>query len=256
MSWLLLAPVGLFVGASIGVVGGGGSLIAVPALVYLADQSPREAQATALLVVTLAAVAGLIGFACSGDVRWRAGVAFGLAAGSAALATSVLNARVDPDVLLLAFVPVMAAGAWLMASPRARRPASFVPWRFGVRRGEVVKVLLLGLGTGAVIGFFGVGGGFVIVPALVIALRFSIPEAIGTSLLVIVLSSQLALADRISSGDVNFGIAAPFAAAALAGVLIGRRLATRLDGERLRRGFAVLLALTAAYTAVRSIVAL
>ncbi len=256
MKGILLSPIGLLIGLAMGALGGGGSLIAVPVLVYLAGQGTREAQATALLVVSLAALAALVAYLRDDEVRWRAGAAFGLAAGVSAYFGSRLSARLDADLLLLIFTPVMLAGAAAMVSDRAREPATFMPWRFGLEGREVAKVLVLGLAVGWLIGLFGVGGGFVIVPALVLVLHMDTRAAVGTSLLVILIGSQFALAERISSGDVDWAIAVPFSIAALGGALAGQRLANRVEGETLHRVFAAMIVVAAVYTAVRSAAAL
>jgi uncharacterized protein len=253
---LLASPLGALIGLLMGAFGGGGSLIAIPVLVYLVDQAPRSAQATALVIVMAASITGLVSHVRGGDVRWRMGVAFGLAAGASALAGSILNRELDPDVLLLAFAPVMMAGAAAMVSERAQAPASFTPWRFGVDAGEVLRVIGLGLLVGWIIGLFGVGGGFVIVPALVLVMHLSMVEAVGTSLLVVTIASAFALADRLGTGDVEWAVALPFSIAALLGALAGRKLAERVEDERLQRAFAALIVLAAIYTAVRSALAL
>jgi uncharacterized protein len=249
---LLISPLGGLIGLLMGAFGGGGSLIAIPVLVYLAGQSPRAAQATALVIVIAASLTALVSHVRGGEVRWRMGIAFGLAAGVSAYAGSVLNEKLDPDVMLLVFAPVMVAGAVAMTSERARRPSEFTPWRLGVETGEFVRVVVLGLLTGWIIGLFGVGGGFVIVPALVLVMRLSMLEAVGTSLLVVILASSFALVDRLATGDVEWAIAVPFSIAALLGALLGRRLATRLEGRGLQLAFAGLIVFAALYTGLRS----
>jgi uncharacterized membrane protein YfcA len=139
-----------------------------------------------------------------------------------------------------------------MVSESARRPSQFQPWRLGIKRASVIRVVGYGLLVGWVIGLFGVGGGFVIVPVLVLGLRFSITEAIATSLLVIVIGSSFALVERIASGDVDWAIAIPLSVAAGFGAIAGRSLAGRVDSEGLRRAFAGLIVVAAAYTAIRS----
>jgi uncharacterized protein len=252
MKGLAAAPLGALIGLLMGAFGGGGSLIAIPILVYLVDQSPRAAQATALVIVIAASVAALTSHVRGGEVRWRMGLVFGLAAGVSAFAGSVVNQSLDPDVMLLAFSPVMVAGAAAMASERAQRPSEFTPWRFGIETGEAIRVVALGLLTGWIIGLFGVGGGFVIVPALVLVMHLSMLEAVGTSVLVVVLASSFALVDRLATGDVDWAIAVPFSLAALVGALAGRRLATRMQGRGLHLAFAGLIVLAALYTALRS----
>jgi uncharacterized protein len=252
MSGAWASPLGALVGLLMGAFGGGGSLIAIPILVYIVGQGTIEAQATALVIVSAASLAGLAAHLRGDDVRWRMGLTFGLAAGASALVGSAFAERLDPDVLLLAFSPVMIAGAWLLVSDRVRRPADFQPWRFGVEMHEVARVVALGLAAGLGIGLFGVGGGFVIVPVLVLVLHLSMVEAVGTSLLIVLMGSAFALANRIADGAVDATIAIPFSIAALLGAVAGRRLAERANVERLQRGFAGLIVVAAVYTGVRS----
>ena len=252
MSGLAASPLGALIGVLMGAFGGGGSLLAVPLLVYVVGQDVREAQATSLVIVIVASIIALAAYARGDQVRRRAGATFGLAAGLSALAGSALSQGLNPDVLLLAFTPLMLAGAYAMVSDSARRPSQFQPWRLGIKRASVIRVVGYGLLVGWVIGLFGVGGGFVIVPVLVLGLRFSITEAIATSLLVIVIGSSFALVERIASGDVDWVIAIPLSVAAGFGAIAGRSLAGRVDSEGLRRAFAGLIVVAAAYTAIRS----
>jgi uncharacterized protein len=252
----VLIPIGLLIGLMLGSVGGGGSLIAVPALVYLGDQSVRGAQAGALLVVIAAAAVGSASYLRRGEVRWRAGLAFGLAAAASSLVGSLLSRQLDPDVLLLAFAPVMIVGAAAMVRERGRSESGFQPWRLGVSVSSARRVTLLGLAVGGVTGLFGVGGGFVIMPALVVGLGFAITEAVGTSLMVSIISSLVALADRLHGSELDWQVIGPFAAAAMLGVLLGSVLGLRTSSEALVRWFAGLIIGTALYTGAHSLAAL
>jgi len=252
MSGVEAAPLGLAIGLLMGAFGGGGSLLAVPALVYIVGQSVRDAQATSLVIVIASALVGLSAYRRDDHVRLRAGAAFGLAAGISALAGSALNRHLDPDALLLAFTPLMLAGAFAIVSDAARRPAQFRPWRFGISSSSAVRVTVYGLMVGWIIGLFGVGGGFVIVPVLVLGLRLSMTEAVATSLLVVIIGSCFALAERLSAGDVDWSIALPLSLTAAVGAVAGRLLVDRIDGESLRRAFAGGIVVAAIYTAVRS----
>ncbi|MGD9736045.1 MAG: sulfite exporter TauE/SafE family protein [Solirubrobacterales bacterium] len=251
-----LLAAGAAIGVALGAVGGGGSLLAVPALVYLGDQSVRSAQAGSLIVVIAASALGVLHYLRRGEVRWRAGLAFGLAAGAASLAASLLSRGIDPDLLLLAFAPVMALGAVAMLTERAALASRFRPWRHGVSARGLAEVLLAGLAVGSLTGLFGVGGGFVIVPVLVLGLGFGIAEATGTSLLVIVVGAAPALAERLGSAAVEWSIVGPFAAAVLAGVLAGTGIGRRASARALTRGFALVVVLTALYTGTRALLAL
>jgi len=252
----LLIPIGVLIGLLLGSVGGGGSLVAVPALVYVGDQSVRGAQAGALVVVVAASAIGLAAYLRRADVRWRAGLAFGAAAGVSSLAGSLLSRQLDPNVLLLAFAPVMVLGAVAMVGERGRAASTFRPWREGISPGPAARVALFGLATGWLTGLFGVGGGFVIVPVLVLGLGFGLGEAVGTSLLVIIIGSLVALGERLPGGAVDWAVIVPFAAAAVTGVLAGSLVGERVSTLALTRWFAVLVVATAAYTATAAFVAL
>ena len=119
-----------------------------------------------------------------------------------------------------------------------------------------MKVVVAGTVVGLLTGFFGVGGGFVIVPALVLALGFTMAEAVGTSLLVITINSVVALSTRLQAGSIEWGTVIPFTIASMIGVVIGSRLASTRDSSSLQRWFVGLLVVVAVYTAVRSALAL
>ena len=116
----------------------------------------------------------------------------------------------------------------------------------------ILRVIVAGTIVGLLTGFFGVGGGFVIVPALVLALGFTMPEAIGTSLLVITINSAVALTTRLQAGAIEWGTVIPFTVASLLGVIVGSRLAHTRDSSSLQRWFVGLLVVVAVYTAARS----
>ncbi len=269
MRSLLASPLGFLIGLSLGTLGGGGSILAVPALVYAAGQSPKEATTTSLVLVAMTALFGIVPHWRAGRVRVLPGLAFGLAGIGGSLLGSHWNHSVDQDVLLLAFSGLMLVAAWAMwrrnrhtadavhdTSPRSVGAAALAVTHVRPDAATVVKVLLAGSGVGLLTGFFGVGGGFVIVPALVLALRFSMPEAVGTSLLVITINAVIALGSRLDTGSIDWGTVIPFTIASLGGVTVGGRLAGKVDSAVLQRWFVWLLVAVAAYTATRSTIAL
>lgn len=274
MRALLASPLGFLIGLSLGALGGGGSILAVPALVYGAGQDPKAATTTSLLIVGVSALFGMVSHQRAGRVRIGTGLVFGAVGIGGSLLGSSLNRSVDPNVLLLAFSGLMVIAAWRMwASSRrpaagspAGPPASAGPRSVGAAVSTIdrhrldvataLKVALAGSLVGLLTGFFGVGGGFVIVPALVLALRFEMPEAVGTSLLVIAVNSAFALSQRVVTTGIDWATATPFLVAAMMGVLSGTRLARRVPAQKLSRWFVGLLVAVAAYTAVRSILAL
>jgi uncharacterized membrane protein YfcA len=272
MRGLLASPLGLLIGVSLGALGGGGSILAVPALVYAAGQDPKAATTTSLVLVTITALIGIIPHWRAGRVRFTAGALFGLAGVGGSLLGSYWNEAVDPDVLLFAFSMLMLVAAYAMwrrlprptptESPRsvgAAARADTAPAHTNGLHLDLVtatKVFVAGSFVGVLTGFFGVGGGFVIVPALVLALGFTMPEAVGTSLLVIAVNSTVALMTRLPGGTVEWGIVIPFTVASLIGVFLGSRLASTRDPSFLQKWFVVLLVAVALYTAGQSIVAL
>jgi uncharacterized membrane protein YfcA len=262
---LLASPLGFLIGLSLGAFGGGGSILAVPALVYAAGQDAKHATSTSLVVVALTALVGVIPHWRAGRVRVGAGTIFGVAGVGGSLLGSNLNQAADPDLLLVAFSVLMlvaatamwrrSAGTRAVARPRAVGAAYAVPGATA-SMGTVVRVLVAGTVVGLLTGFFGVGGGFVVVPALVLALRFDMPDAIGTSLLVIGINSIVALASRWQAGTIEWGTVVPFAVASIIGVAAGSRLASTRDSSSLQKGFIGLLVAVAIYTGVRSGIAL
>ncbi len=274
MRGLLASPLGFLIGLSLGALGGGGSILAVPALVYAAGQTPKQATTTSLVLVAITAVIGIVPHWRAGRVRLGAGAVFGLAGIAGSLLGSNWNKAADPDVLLLAFSGLMMVAAYFMwrrlrnsgraaaagsqtVTPTADSvpaPATGVAVR--IDPSTIVKVIVAGTVVGLLTGFFGVGGGFVIVPALVLALGFSMPEAIGTSLIVITINSVVALTTRLQPGTIEWGTVAPFTIASLLGVIVGSRLAGARDSSSLQRWFVGLLVVVAVYTATRSTLAL
>lgn len=267
MRALLASPLGLLIGLSLGALGGGGSILAVPALVYAAGQTAKGATTTSLILVAITSIIGIVPHWRAGRVRLLPGALFGLAGVGGSLLGSRWNSSADPDVLLLAFSGVMVTAGVAMLR-RARRqkaateqtgtpPSAATSAATAVRAdtATVVKVLVAGSFVGLLTGFFGVGGGFVIVPALVLALGFTMPEAVGTSLLVITINSAVALTTRLQGGSIEWGTVIPFTVASLIGVTIGGRLAGSRDSSTLQQWFVGLLFAVAAYTAVKSAIA-
>lgn len=259
MRALLASPLGFLIGLSLGALGGGGSILAVPALVYAAGQDPKSATTTSLVLVTITALIGIIPHWRAGRVRFAAGTVFGLAGVGGSLLGSAGNEAVDADVLLLAFSALMLVAAHAMWRRLATQTPTEVATHAVVVRLDLataVKVITAGSFIGLLTGFFGVGGGFVIVPALVLALGFTMPEAVGTSLLVIAVNSTVALATRLPGGSVEWGTVVPFTVASLIGVFVGSRLASTRDPSFLQKWFIGFLVVVAAYTATNSIIAL
>ena len=371
---LLAIAAGLLIGLSLGALGGGGSILTVPALVYLLGQRPHQATAASLLVVGIAAITGAVTHARARRVRFGAGIAFGLLGVAGSYAGSRASEAVAPDALLAGFSLLMLAAAGAMiarrgsprrhgapgpqdcpdgrilripagsaisphgepaagragpeppllaglavppalgradaqpaagraatallerppvdaprcdipigghpvrslaatavtarqAAPTAQPPTAQPPtppvagwWQRLARltragAGRPALIAAVATGVGFITGFFGVGGGFLVVPVLVLVLGFDMAAAAGTSLLVIAIDSAAALAARAGHGGLalDWPIIATFTAAAVAGSLVGGRLAGRVSPHRLTAAFTVLIVAVACYTLARSL---
>ena len=250
----IAVPAGLLIGVLLGALGGGGSILTVPVLVYLLGQEPHAATTGALLIVGITAAAGMIAHWRAGRVRLAPGIAFGVLGVAGSYAGTRLSSSVPPDLLLSLFAGLLLAAAVAMLRRRpgtARRRERAGGSTIGRR---ILKITAAATGVGLLTGFFGVGGGFVIVPALVLVLGFGMPAAVGTSLLVIAINSAAALAARLGGPvALDWPLLGVFTAAALAGALAGNRLASRVDPARLGTAFTVLLIAVAAYSLARSL---
>ncbi|MGW7572450.1 sulfite exporter TauE/SafE family protein [Streptomyces sp. NPDC054765] len=343
MSVLIAAaalPCGLLIGLLLGALGGGGSVLAVPALVYLLGQSPHEATAGALIVVTVGAVTGLVCHARAGRVRWAAGAVFGVLGTAGSYLGSRWSAALDPAMLMAAFAGLLlvvaamlvvrglrewrvaargggplreaagsvsleeptgsaslgdsagdsaggpaglfSAGDSAEASPgdsigavplrdlvkpvalrdpaqtaptaptaqsslpaQPAQPARRVRSARPTRPTRPLRFAMTASAVGLLTGFFGVGGGFVVVPALTLVLGLEMPVAIGTSLLVILINSLTALGTRAGTGALDWPLLAGFAACAAVGSHLGNRLTTRLRPQTLTTAFACLVTVLA-----------
>jgi uncharacterized membrane protein YfcA len=304
MSLAVATVLALLIGLSLGAVGGGGSILAVPVLIGVAGLTVEQATTGSLVVVGVSSLVGMVSHHLAGRVRIGPGLAFGAAGIGGALVGTKIHDALDADVLLVGFALVMLVVAGRMVQnlrrPSAARAAGDLPlvlpdpepverdtatatWRDGatVRRyvsttatgpsvatrtappatpertgvsaRQVALVLATGTGVGLLTGIFGVGGGFVIVPALMLVLGFPIAEATGTSLLVIAVNSAVALTLRGGVGDVDWSVILPFTGAAVVGVLAGRRVADRVPARTLTAALTALIVVVALWTAAKGI---
>lgn len=252
--------VGAVVGLVVGALGGGGGVLTVPILVYLLDQDPHVAATSSLVIVGLTSLTALIPHARAGNVRWRAGTAFSLLAAVGTVAGAALSQLVSGAALMAGFAVLLLVVATLMLA-RARRPgeestraaAARSPARTAApgwrRAGQILFWASL---VGVLTGFFGVGGGFAVVPALTLALGFGMREAVGTSLLVIVVNSAIGLVARLGTHpDVDWVLVGAFTAASIVAGQVGARLSARVRPRTLSLAFGLLLAAVAVATAVQ-----
>ncbi len=309
MELLWVVPLGLLVGLALGSLGGGGSILTVPALVYLLGQTPRAATTGSLIIVGLTALIGAIPHYRKGNVQVARGLVFGVLGVVGSIIGARLAAGVEPTVLLSAFSMLMFVVAFLMWRRTRRTPASGpaspaatdeVPsspatlagteeaasghatlagtdevsspatlagteeaasgrapaGSAGKRRlsPQAWRVVLAATGVGLLTGFFGVGGGFAVVPALVLVLGLPMPRAVGTSLLVISINSATALAARLGSGvTFDWPVILGFSVFAVVGSLLGARVTQRVSPRNLTLAFVVMLVLVAGYMAAMNV---
>ncbi|MFF6791770.1 sulfite exporter TauE/SafE family protein [Streptomyces filamentosus] len=231
----LIVAVSLLIGVSLGILGGGGSILTVPILVYLAGQDTKEAIATSLFVVGVTSLAALVPHARAHRVRWRTGLLFGAFSMAGAYGGGRLAEYIPGTVLLVAFALMMLATAFAMlrkprdGAKRAARPAH--------RELPLQHIAVEGFVVGAVTGLVGSGGGFLVVPALAILGGLPMGIAVGTSLLVIAMKSFAGLAGHLSGVSIDWGVALTVTVAAVAGSLVGARLAGRIPQDALRKAF-------------------
>ena len=243
---------GSLVGFSLGLVGGGGSILAVPLMIYLVGvPSAHVAIGTSALAVAANAAANLVSHARMGTVKWRCASVFAATGVVGAFGGSSLSKIVDGPKLLALFAILMLIVAAVMFARRSGAGDA------GVRlnRENFPKLVLAGLMTGAFSGFFGIGGGFLIVPGLMFAAGLPIINAVGSSLLVVTAFGTTAALNYAASGLVDWRLAAMFIAGGVVGGLVGGRVARALGGKRgtLNAIFAGVIFLVAVYMLARSI---
>lgn len=225
------------VGVSLGLLGGGGSILAVPLLVYVARLDVHVAIGMSLAVVGATSLGGALVHARAGRVDFRAALTFGAAGMIVAPVGAQASHAVAHRVLLLLFATLMIVVGGLML--RGRRVGN-ADTLHSPRR---LAIAGAGLGVGLLTGFLGVGSGFLIVPALTLLAGLPIHTAVGTSLLVIALNAGAGLVGHLRQGGIPIGLTALFTLASLVGAFVGGRLSDRFEPVRLRRVFAAFVIL-------------
>jgi uncharacterized membrane protein YfcA len=243
---------GSLVGFSLGLVGGGGSILAVPLLVYVVGlPNPHMAIGTSAIAVAANAAANLLNHHRVGNVVWHCALIFAGAGVAGAFLGSTIGKMVDGQKLLAAFAILMMVVAALMLRGRAAGSAKVVH----LSRETAPQLVLIGLLTGALSGFFGIGGGFLIVPGLILATGMSTLNAIGSSLVGVTAFGATTAANYAVSGQVDWPIAGLFLCGGILGGLAGTHAAHVLAGRKgyLNMVFAGLIFAVAVYMLVRSV---
>ena len=243
---------GSIVGFSLGMVGGGGSILAVPLMVYLVGvPTPHVAIGTSALAVAVNAAANVVSHARMGTVKWRCAGAFAAAGIAGAYGGSSLSKIIDGAKLLALFAVLMMIVAAMMFARRENVGDASVD----LCRENVAKLLLTGLLAGSLSGFFGIGGGFLIVPGLMFASGMPITNAVGSSLVAVAAFGATAAFNYAISGFVDWRLAAVLIAGGIVGGLAGGQMARKLGGQRglLNIVFAAIILVVALYMLARSI---
>jgi len=230
-SVLLYGALGSLIGLTLGLLGGGGSILTVPMLVYLVGQTPQAAVTASLVIVGANSALGVLFHRANGAVNWRVALAFGgVGMGFAYLAAN-FSKFFPSEALMIAFALLMlAVGALMLRTNRSEMAERAVCWR---------KVLIGGAAVGALTGFLGVGGGFLIVPTLVMLVGLPMQQAVGTSLVIIMMNSAAGVIGHLGEATLDVRMVVVFVIAGLLGTYIGARLTHWLKPEQLRQAFAL-----------------
>ncbi len=250
---------GLITGMLLGVFGSGGSIATMPALLYLLNVEPKSAIAMSLGIVAVTASVTAVQHWRRGNVNLRVTAVFGVFGIVGTYAGAMLGIITPVIVQLTLFAMIMYAAAWkLLVSPPQRRSvgaASVIDCPEGnCEEFQYAHIAVHGIAVGILTGVVGVGGGFMIVPALVLLSGLSMKQAVGTSLSIVAMKSYAGFAGYAGAVEINYALMASFTAVAIAGSVAGSLIGHRLPAELLKRGFGVFLILVASYILVKSVI--
>ena len=238
-SLLLDVGLGLAIGLALGFLGGGGSILTVPALVYVVGQSPHAAVTASLIIVGANAGFGSLFHRRQGTLNWPVALAFGGVGMVTAYLAAGMSASINSTLLLVMFAALMLAVGGFMIFSRAPENEEQKP------RGWAV-IVATGACVGVLTGFLGVGGGFLIVPALVMLVGLPMRQAVGTSLIVIAMNSLAGFLGHLNTAPIDMAMVAVFVASGFAGAFAGACLAKIIPPSHLRRSFAVFVVILGA----------
>lgn len=230
------------IGVALGLLGGGGSILTTPILIYALGVETKPAIATSLIVVGVTSIAGVIQHARAGNVVWRTGLTFGLAGMAGAYAGGFVANWFSDTVLMVLFGLMMLATSVAMFRGR-KEPDPHA----AAHDHPLWKVIVEGVLVGVVTGLVGAGGGFLVVPALALLGGLPMKKAVGTSLMVIAMKSFAGYAGHAAHVEIDLGLAAMVSTAAVLGSFAGSALAGSIPPATLRRGFAVFVLVMACF---------
>ncbi len=254
----------IIMGLSLGLIGGGGSILTVPILVYLFDVNPIEATAYSLFIVGLVSLIGGAGHFKMGNVQWQTVLSFGLPSIVAVYLTRAYLLPAIPDIIwsnndfvlsksngtLILFAAMMLVAAFSMIRKPSENCESNISGTW-----KMIIVILEGIVVGCITGLVGAGGGFLIIPALVILAKLPMKQAVGTSLIIIAAKSLLGFTgDLQTNADMNWPLLLSFSAIAILGIFVGALLSKRVSGKSLKPIFGYFVLAMGIYVLGRELV--
>lgn len=254
---MLLTALSLFVGLNLGLLGGGGAILAVPLFTAVGGMTAHEAVGASLLVVGLGSLVSLIPPRRHRAVNWKVAAVMAAVGAPAGIAGQAVASITPEPVIMLTFAAIMLAASFKMLTGRkgardaGTTAASTTAAAANQASPSLRLALLMGAGVGFLTGFVGAGGGFIIVPTLVLIAGLAMPAAVATSLVVIAANSLVSFASYIRTGELDWHVVGPALAAVLIGAVIGTALASKVRADVLRTLFG-LLVLTIAVAVIGS----
>lgn len=230
----LEAILGFAIGLSLSLLGGGGSILTVPALVYLVGQTPQAAVTTSLAIVGANSALGAMVHRTHGTLNWRVALLFGGSGMIVSYLAAGLSKAWSPDLLMVAFAVLMLVISLLLITRKTRASTELAP-----ETPSFWKIVAGGAGVGLLTGILGVGGGFLIVPALVMLVGLPMHHAVGTSLVVIAMNSAAGFAGHMTGAALDLTLIVVFVASGLFGTMVGAQIGRRMNPGLLRRAFAL-----------------
>ena len=250
----------LFIGISLGLIGGGGSILTVPLLVYMFGVSPIVATSYSLFVVGSTSLVGSLSSYRKGWVDIKTAFIFGLPSIITVFIARKLIIPLIPPIINIGSFTVSFSILTMILFAVLMLAASLFMIKDSTGKIENIQnskgpfsLTLYGIGTGLITGFLGAGGGFLLIPALILALHFPMKKAIGTSLLIITLNGLIGFIADTGHYTINWRLLISISAIAIGGVLIGGMLGKKIEGQKLKTGFGWFILLTGVYIIIREI---